>query len=99
MIDNPGKYIKVEIKEFIRNEIAHLEEKISIREKTMDRRLDTMNEIRHQLDEQADTFVTKDELKLVEKDIKMLSRLVYIGLGVFLLLQLILATIFGLLMK
>jgi len=99
VIDNPGKYIKVEIKEFIRNEIAHLEEKISIREKTMDRRLDTMNEIRHQLDEQADTFVTKDELKLVEKDIKMLSRLVYIGLGVFLLLQLILATIFGLLMK
>lgn len=60
---------------------------LKLSRKLMNRRLDGMNEIREQLDRQITTFVNKDELKLTQQEIKSLSKLVYIGLGVWLLLQ------------
>jgi len=60
---------------------------LKLSRKLMNKRLDGMNEIREQLDRQITTFVNKDELKLTQQEIKSLSRLVYIGLGVWLLLQ------------
>jgi len=67
--------------------------------KLMNKRLDGINEIREQLDRQVITFVSKEELKLVERDIKSLSRLVYIGLGVWLLLQPIIMFVMTLIFK
>jgi hypothetical protein len=67
--------------------------------KLMNKRLDGMNEIREQLDRQISTFVSKDELKLTQQEIKSLSRLVYIGLGVWLLLQPIIMFIMTLIFK
>ena len=60
---------------------------LKLSRKLMNKRLDGMNEIRAQLDRQVATFVSKDELKLTQQEIKSLSRLVYIGLGVWILLQ------------
>jgi len=65
----------------------------------MDSRLEKMNEVRSQLDRQIITFANKDELKLIEREIKSLSRLVYIGLGVWLLLQPIIMYVLTLLYK
>lgn len=96
--------ISIETERYIEREIKHLEGKIDLinadskdalaaAKTEMDRRLEGMNAIRKQLEDQAKTFVRKEELALVEKDIKVLSKLVYIGLGVWLLLQLIIVTI------
>ena len=67
--------------------------------KLMNKRLDGMNEVREQLNRQIDTFITKDELKLTQQEIRSLSRLVYIGLGVWLLLQPIIMFIMTLVFK
>jgi len=61
--------------------------------KLMDKRLDGMNEIREQLDRQVETFVNKAELQLVTQKIEGLSKLVYIGFGVFIVLQVLLVFI------
>ena len=57
-------------------------------------RLDKMNEVREQLREQAATFMRKDEQvandKLIAQRIEGLSKIVYIGLGVWLVVQVIL---------
>jgi hypothetical protein len=53
-----------------------------IAKKLMNNRLNGMNNIHLQLVKQNETFVNKDELKLIEREIKSLSKLVYIGLGV-----------------
>jgi len=54
---------------------------------------ESMNEIRSQLDKQATTFITKSDIKLVEQRVESLQKLVYIGLGVWLFLQLIIVTV------
>jgi hypothetical protein len=61
--------------------------------KLMNSRLNGMNNIHQQLVKQNDTFVNKDELKLVQQEIKQLSHLVYVGLGVWVVLQIILVFI------
>ena len=104
------KYINVKIRKFVRCEIDHLSDKIAIRDNLnkdaieaakndINIRLEAMNKVRGQLQDQAKTFVSKEELKLVEKDISMLSKLVYVGLGVWLLLQVIIVTVMSLLFK
>jgi len=95
-----GECVNINIKDFVRGEIKHLEDKIAIKEAKnqealksskdeMNRRLEGMNQIRGQLQDQAKTFVSKDEMKLIERDVKTLNKMVYIGLGIFLFVQLI----------
>ncbi|HUX57091.1 MAG TPA: hypothetical protein VMV77_08960 [Bacteroidales bacterium] len=54
---------------------------------------ESMNEIRAQLDKQALTFITEPSLKLIEQRVESLQKLVYIGLGVWLFLQLIIVSV------
>lgn len=62
-----------------------------------DKRLDNMNELRSQLNRQADTFLTKEVYKIESKaqtdKIDALSKTVYIGLGIWIVLQVILVFI------
>jgi len=105
-----SKYININIRKFIEKEVQSLWDKSVIiqkknskalkeAKKTLNRRLEGMNEIRKHLTDQANTFVTKDELRLVEKDIKNLSRLVNMGLGIWIVLQLILSAVLILIFK
>lgn len=95
-----GKYININVRKFVNKEIKHLKKVFSAilrknntalklaRRELLDR-LERMNEFRDQLREQSLTFATKQDLQLVEKDIKILSRLVFIILGVLILWQLL----------
>ena len=62
--------------------------------KEMDRRLEGMNEFRAQLTEQTRTFIRRDEYQLSEKLINQkydtLSKIVYIGVGMLIILEVIL---------
>ena len=67
-IKNNGKNSRQDV------EIARLEERLKAAEfarelavKDLDRRLEGMNEFRRQLDVQAETFVTRTELQLLEE--------------------------------
>ncbi len=70
-----------------------------IAKKLMNERLNSMNEIREQLDRQIETFVTKVELKLLEQRFDGLSKLVYIGFGIFIVLQIILIFVLNVIFK
>ena len=97
--------MEIDTKQYIDQEIDHLEEKVALltREQVralkkasleIDRRLEGMNEFREQLNKQASTFITRDEyqlsLKLVEQKITNLSRILYIGIGIFIVLEVVL---------
>ena len=59
-----------------------------------DKRLDSMNELRTQLNRQADTFLTKEVYKIESKSVidkvDVLAKTVYIGLGIWIVLQVVL---------
>lgn len=101
-------YIKIEIKEFIEDELKHLSKRIGlmfrqnrraldVSKKTLDRRLDEMNEVRAQLDRQVKTFISierfEGELKAANQKIDNLSKLIYIGLGIWFVLQILIVFI------
>ena len=103
------QFLNVEIRDYINNEIKHLEEKYTIinekndvalkkNERAMNRRLRGMNEFRAQLEQQTRTFMTKDEYKinerLVNQKIDTLTKIVYIGVGVIFVLQLVFQFVF-----
>jgi hypothetical protein len=87
------------LKKYFDMQFKALSRALKLSRKLMDDRLNGMNNIHSQLVDQNDTFVSKEELKLVERDIKSLSRLVYIGLGVWLLLQPIIMFVMTLIFK
>jgi len=87
------------LKKYFDSSIFHIKQNTKIAGKEMDRRLNGMNEIRRQLVDQAATFVTKSELKLLDHEIKALSRLVYIGFGVWVILQVLITFILSLILK
>jgi hypothetical protein len=104
------QYLKINTKKFIEKEIKNLKDYIDLiidnslraleeAKMLMDRRLNKMNNIREQLTEQAATFVTEDEKKLLEQKIDSLSKLVYIGFGVFLMLEIILIFVLNIIYK
>ena len=116
------KFININVRDYINEKVAELDarwdivqkrniESIIAAEKTMDRRLEGMNEFRAQLDKQTRTFVTRDDLtatnrliderlytitdkydKLADKYDK-LSRVVNIGIGAALILEIVLNVI------
>jgi len=87
------------LKKYFDSSVFHIKQNTKIARKEMDRRLNGMNEIRKQLVDQAETFVTKSELKLLDHEIKSLSRLVYIGFGVWIILQVLISFILSLMFK
>jgi len=64
---------------------------------------ETMNGIREQLTDQAETFLRKDEYKLAHANLQdkldSLSKVVWTGLGVWLVLQLLIAAVLILVFK
>ncbi|KKP52074.1 MAG: hypothetical protein UR43_C0015G0010 [candidate division TM6 bacterium GW2011_GWF2_33_332] len=87
------------LKKYFEQKFKDMSKARKLARKLMNTRLNGMNNIHLQLVKQNETFVNKDEMKLVEREIKSLSRLVYIGLGVWLLLQPIIMYILTLLYK
>ena len=68
-----------------------------------DKRLDSMNELRSQLNKQAETFLTKEVYKIESKTLSdkvdTLSKTVYIGLGVWIVLQVIIVFVMAQIFK
>jgi len=106
MVD--GNYISIETKKYVNREIKHLSDKIAIaNEKNqealkearieMNRRLEGMNEFREQLNEQAKTFIKRDEFsatdRLVNSKIESMQKLVYIGVGILIVAELLFGTV------
>ena len=101
-MSEPVKYISVDVREFVKCEITHLEQKMNITNSKndealrsakdeMNRRLEGMNEFRNQLEKQAGTFISRDEYtaaeKLVNAKIDSISKMVYIGVGILIVVQ------------
>ena len=109
------KFININVRDYINEKVAELDarwdivqkrniESIIAAEKTMDRRLEGMNEFRAQLDKQTRTFVTRDDLtatnRLIDERLytitdkhDKLSRIVNIGIGAALILEIVLNVI------
>lgn len=98
------QYLSVDIREYIDREIKHLEEKYLIinkknsialdkAEKGMERRLEGMNEFREQLEKQTRSFVTRGEYdinkKYIEQKVSTNSKLIYIGVGIVFVLEIL----------
>lgn len=56
----------------------------------LDVRLESMNEFREQMKDQAATFVTRMELDALNEKIETLNRFMYMGLGAIAVLQVVL---------
>jgi hypothetical protein len=108
------EYIKIEIRAFVRNELKHLDKRISLifskNEQAMtlskinlDKRLDDMNEVRAQLDRQVKTFVSSErfegELKAVNKKVDYVAKIIYVGMGIWIVLQIIIVWVLSLIFK
>lgn len=63
----------VSLKEHFETRITALERATDTATKTLDKRLDSMNEFRNTLKDQAGTFVTRSDLKKIESDIEDLN--------------------------
>ena len=101
-MSEPVKYISVDVREFVKCEITHLEQKMNIThikndealrsaKDEMNRRLESMNEFRNQLEKQANTFISRDEYEpkheLVNQKVDSISKMVYIGVGILIVVQ------------
>jgi hypothetical protein len=79
------------------------EESVKTAKDSMERRLDSMNEFRNQLKDQELTYLRKTEYNLnhqnITDKIENLSRIVWIGLGIWLVLQIILGAVIIFLFK
>jgi hypothetical protein len=66
-------------------------------EQAIEKRFESVNEFRAQLSDQTITFLTRKEYdlnhKLVENQVSNIQKLVWVGLGVFIVLQIILGAI------
>lgn len=101
-------FIKIEIKKFINDELEHLGKRINLLfaknaqalkayKKTLNKRLDEMNEVRAQLDRQVKTFVSiekfEGEVKALNNKIDNVSKIIYIGMGIWFVLQILIVFI------
>ena len=89
---------------YIDREIKHLKEKVNlifsknsqalkIAKKALSKKLRSMNKIREQLDRQILTFVSIEkydgEMKAVNQKVDNITKILYVGIGIWLLLQVI----------
>mgnify|MGYP001211989895 CR=1 FL=1 len=100
--DNGNKWNLASLHEHITILVSNLEDKFDIKLSALDNKLDkidkindvkheSMNQVREQLDDQARTFVTKEmyesKHEVIENKIEALQKLVFIGLGVWMVIQ------------
>jgi hypothetical protein len=96
--------ISIELDQYIEREIQHIDSKYNIilsknsealleAKKEMERRLEGMNEFREQLEKQTSSFISRDEFTITERlllqKIESLQRMVNVGLGVCMVLQVV----------
>lgn len=85
------------IKEHFELKFKAMDKALKLARKLMDSRLEGMNEFRAQLNEQVKTFVSVEKYEGAQKNLNQkidsLSKLVYIGLGVWIVLQVVLSFI------
>ena len=85
------------LKKYFNLQFKGMSKALKLARKLMNKRLDEMNEVRAQLDRQVKTFVSLEKfdgaMNSVNQKIESLSRLVYIGLGIWLVLQLLLSAL------
>ena len=92
----------ISLKEYFDTKFAELEKQLALRDRltekalvkadeTLNLRLEGMNEFRAELTKQAQTFVKENEFRLhiekLETKIGILTKIVYIGIGILLVLQ------------
>ena len=109
-----SQFLSVEVRDYIDNEIKHLEEKYAIinekndaalkkNDRAMNRRLRGMNEFRAQLERQTRTFMTKEEYgineRLMNQKMDTVTKIVYIGVGAVFVLNISLQLIFQFVFK
>jgi len=84
----------VDIKDYVDILVASIREAVSLAYASMEKRLDGMNEFRDTLKDQAGRFVNRDEmeakLEIIRKDVLMLQKIVWMGMGGMVVLQLLL---------
>jgi hypothetical protein len=111
---NDSRWNIFSLKEWVDLALTSLEQRIEQRftstiaemhkiEKQNDDKHRDMNEIREQLKDQATTFIPKNEYDLkheiLDNKINSLSKIVYIGLGIWTLLSLLIAIVLLLIFK
>ena len=78
-------------KELIDNRFSYMQKAVDKAEQTLNIRLTGMNEFRDQLKDQTKTFVTTDvfeaRLKSIDTKTEGIQRIVYIGIGIFVVIQ------------
>lgn len=89
-----AKWTKETLKIHFDERFLSMKEALGIATAAMDKRLDGMNEIRQQLNTQAGTMAGKEyvdaKVQMLEGKIESLQKLVYIGLGMILVLEVVL---------
>ena len=87
----------VSLKEFITDKFQVLEKNTDTARLSMEKRLEGMNEFRQQLKDQNGTFITKTDYEgrhlTLETKIEALEKIVYIGLGICLALEIALKVV------
>ena len=78
--------------------LSYIEKGIENTEKQLNRRLEGMNEFRETLKDQAGHFVTREhldtKLRLMQGEINLIQKLIYIGIGAILMIELLLRMIY-----
>lgn len=84
----------VSLKEYFELRISDIDKSTKLAAETLEKRLEGMNEFRAQLEKQTGTFLTKENfesrLLLVDSKLDALQKIVYIGLGGVLVLEVLL---------
>jgi hypothetical protein len=99
-----NKTLSVDCVEYFDSKFSELEKRLNLRNELVDKalekaeiamghRLDNMNQFREQLTKQAATFVEQKEFdyhtEAIAERISTLTKIVYIGMGVFLTIQIL----------
>lgn len=87
----------ISLKKHFNKRIKDIKEAAKVALAAMDKRLDGMNEFRNQLKDQTANFSTKEsvdtQMQMLESKIEALQKLVYIGIGGVLTLQIIITIV------
>lgn len=90
IINEREKQAKIHLRNYER-EVKTEKDQLTVAREQMDHRLAGMNEFQKRMDKLEGTFATKIDLANVkdvfDKDLKGISRLVYIGIGIMLAIQ------------
>lgn len=90
IINEREKQAKIHLRNYER-EVKTEKDQLTVAREQMDHRLEGMNQFQKRMDKLEGTFATKIDLANVkdafDKDLKGISRLVYIGIGIMLAIQ------------